>query len=63
MRNLMDYVPKKKQNWVSSFSGDSDGYFLVLKNGYINTHYSSRTIHEDTITDILYEFRHYVEKE
>lgn len=62
MKKLIDYIPRAKRDWIRDFYHDEDGYWLNLKEGYEYTHFGGRVIHEDTIQEILAEFRQYVIK-
>ena len=55
---IMKYVPKSKQHTISSCWKDSDGYWIVLKEGYNAGRMDNggcHTIHEDTIADLKYQ--------
>lgn len=55
--NVMRYVPKSKQHTIKACWKDSDGYWIILKEGW-NADYTDsycRTIHEDTIRQLRYQ--------
>lgn len=51
----MKYIPKKHKDKVKALWKDSDGIWLILKNGWGTTTMGEdcHTIHEDTIPDLL----------
>lgn len=53
MKDLMSYLPKKKRDWVTSFTKDEEGYWLSVGEHYFIDDMGCRTIHEDTIFDVL----------
>ena len=56
-KGILKYVPKSKRAWVWSCYKDSDGYWIVLHNGYYATRTDARchVIHEDTIAQLRYQ--------
>lgn len=59
-RSIMDYIPKKKRDWVDYFWKDSDGYWLILKPQY--RFMGAHTIHNWTIKGVLEDLRLYKEE-
>ena len=55
--NIMKYVPKAKKQAIKACWRDSDGYWIILHEGYNadRTDWNCRTIHEDTIADLRYQ--------
>ena len=56
-RSIMKYVPKSKQKAIRTCWKDSDGYWIMLKEGYNadRMDWNCRTIHEDTIAELRYQ--------
>lgn len=54
---IMRYIPKYKRDAVQSCWKDSDGYWIVLKDGFNadNMDWNCHTIHEDTIAELRYQ--------
>lgn len=50
-------IPKKYQDRVDTFWKDEDGYWIILKEGWVVQCDEARTIHEDEWTYVLYELR------
>lgn len=46
-------IPKKYQERVEELWYDSDGYWLILKEGWRSPEMDCRTIHEDTQARVL----------
>lgn len=60
IKPLMKYVPKKYYSSIRDFYKDSEGYWLCLKadGDYIfENYFSEHTIHENTINEVMTEFR------
>lgn len=56
-RRILRYVPEGKKSIIQSCWKDSDGYWIMLVEGYTaeRTDRHCRTIHEDTIKDLRYQ--------
>lgn len=50
-------IPKKYQLMVKEYYEDEDGFWLILKEGYIEPDMKSRTIHEESHKQILEKLR------
>jgi uncharacterized protein (UPF0262 family) len=46
-------LPKKYNNIVKDYYKDQDGYWLILKDGYIEPDMQARTIHEESHNEIV----------
>lgn len=57
MDYLMRYVPKSKKESVKTAWKDSDGYWIILHDGWNADREDGpcRTIHEDTIKELRYQ--------
>ena len=55
--SIMKYVPKSKKQAIKACWRDSDGYWIILHEGYNadRTDWNCRTIHEDTIPELRYQ--------
>lgn len=58
---MWKYVPKKYQPIINSLWRDSDGVWMVLKEGWENVE-GGRTFHEDHFKQILFQLRHNMRK-
>lgn len=54
---IMKYVPKSKKEAISDAWKDSDGIWIILKDGWNADRMDSncRVIHEDYISDLRYQ--------
>ncbi len=54
---IMSYFPESKRESVDEILHDSDGTWIILKEGWNadNMDYRCRTIHEDTVTELKYQ--------
>lgn len=54
---IMRYIPKYKHRAIKSCWKDSDGYWIILNEGFNadNMDWNCRTIHEDTIYELRYQ--------
>lgn len=54
---IMKYVPKSKRDGIAQAWRDSDGYWIMLKDGWNadGMDIDCQTIHEDTIKDLRYQ--------
>lgn len=55
--NILKYVPKSKLPAIKSIYVDTDGYWIVLNDGWNATRTDERckVIHEDTIKNLRYQ--------
>ena len=51
-KNIMKYVPKRLKEAVRKAFSDSDGYWIFLKDGYIDTNMGTRVLHCETIQQL-----------
>ena len=56
-RNIMKYIPKSKHEAIYGAWKDSDGYWIMLREGWNadREDWECRTIHEWTIKDLRYQ--------
>lgn len=56
-KRIMKYVPKTKREAIYDAWEDSDGMWIMLKEGWNadRMDYNCRTIHEDTIKELRYQ--------
>lgn len=60
---LLNKIPKKYHDAITSIYIDSDGYWAYIGNGYkIENYYTEHTIHEDTLTEFKRIFKQVVEE-
>ena len=59
---LLRYVPKKFHIAISDIFKDSDGYWIFLKDGWLDSVNQCHVIHTDTIAELKEEIR-LIEKE
>lgn len=54
---ILSYVPKSKKEAVRDAWRDSDGMWIVLKDGWNadRMDFNCHTIHEDTVADLRYQ--------
>ena len=54
---ILRYVPKSKMEAIRDAWEDSDGMWIILKNGWNadRMDYNCHTIHEDTVADLRYQ--------
>lgn len=54
---IMKYVPKSKQDAIKEAYHDSDGYWIILNEGYHASRidYGARTISQDTLSELRYQ--------
>lgn len=51
------YIPKSKRKFVCDCYKDDDGYWIHLSDEVYNPTTGSRTIHADTLKDVLMELK------
>ena len=54
---IMSYVPKSKKEAIEDAWEDSDGIWIILKDGWNadRMDYDCHTIHEDTVRDLRWQ--------
>lgn len=59
MSNIVNYIPKSKRAAVRDAYKDDDGYWVCLNEGWeaSNADAGCRTIHEDTISDLVSQIK------
>ena len=62
MTGLLKYIPKRFHNAVRDAYHDDDGYWICLKDGWVDGIMGSHVIHTDTISE-LHEEAKLIEKE
>ena len=62
MSDLMKYIPKKFHDAVKDIYRDSDGYWVILRQGWTDGIMGSHVIHTNTVTELRNEAR-LIEKE
>lgn len=58
-------IPKNLQKLVEEVideRNDDNGYWVYLMPGYINTSTEVHMVHEDTVTEVLYQLRYCVKR-
>jgi len=57
MSSLLRYIPKRFHEAVKDSYHDSDGYWVILKDGWIDGVMYSHVIHTDTTAELREEAR------
>ena len=53
MPNILNYIPKRALPAISDAWHDSDGYWVMIREGWhVEDYFAERTIHEDTLAEI-----------
>ena len=53
MGNILNYIPKRAWPAVSDAWQDSDGYWVMLREGWhVKDYFAEHTIHEDTLAEV-----------
>ena len=61
--DLLNKIPKKYHEAITSMYIDTDGFWAQIGNGYkIKNYYSEHTIHEDTLAEFKRVFKYIVKE-
>lgn len=53
MGNILNYIPKRALPAISDAWHDSDGYWVMIREGWhVKDYFAEHTIHEDTLDEI-----------
>ena len=53
MQNILNYITKRALPAISDAWHDSDGYWVMLREGWhVEDYFAEHTIHEDTLAEI-----------
>lgn len=53
MGNILNYIPKRALAAVSDAWQDSDGYWVMIREGWhVKDYFAEHTIHEDSLEEI-----------
>lgn len=53
MPNILNYIPKRAHSGIYKAWHDSDGYWVMLREGWhVEDYFAEHTIHEDTLAEI-----------
>lgn len=58
---IMRYIPKRLKCAIREAYHDSDGYWIMLNENYLDVNWGTHVIHEDTINELRRELQN-VEK-